>query len=135
MSSAAPLLLALLLAHQADAKMTENACVQAIVYKEAGAEPTKGVAAVVQVIRHRAKKRNKTMCQVVKEKGQFSSYKKGMNLKRVEIPQKFLHKYKKAVTMPPVVPACVDSFHSGPKPEWAKRKRLVTTVAHHKFYC
>jgi spore germination cell wall hydrolase CwlJ-like protein len=128
-------LLALILATGANVKAADDICLRAVAYKEAGNQPVRGVAAVVQTIRHRAKKRKKSVCSVVRESHQFSSVKRDMNLKAVKIPKKFVDKFKKAATMNAVVSKCVDSFHSGAPPSWASKGKFDRRIADHSFYC
>jgi spore germination cell wall hydrolase CwlJ-like protein len=124
-----------MLATGANAKAADDICLKAVAYKEAGNQPTKGVAGVIQTIRHRAKKRKKSVCSVVRESHQFSSVKRGMNLKKIKIPKKFVDKFKKAATMNAVVSKCVDSFHSGTPPSWASKVKFDRRIADHLFYC
>lgn len=76
MSSAAPLLLALLLAHQAKAVKVadtrQQRCTATALYMEANTQSFKGRVAVRDVIRNRAKKLNKNACRVVFQPNQFS---------------------------------------------------------------
>jgi spore germination cell wall hydrolase CwlJ-like protein len=124
-----------MLATGANAKVNDDICLRAVAYKEAGNQPVPGVAGVIQVIRNRARKRKKSVCSVVREPHQFSSVKRGMNLKAVKIPKKFVDKFKKAATMNAVVSKCVDSFHSGRVPRWASESKFDRRIADHAFYC
>lgn len=136
MSTGNALLLALMLASSAQAKNADDICLRAITYKEAGNQPTRGVAAVIQTVRNRARKRKKSVCSVVKEPHQFSAYKKGMNLRSVRIPKKWLHKFSEASKMRPVVASCVEFYHTvAVKPAWSKERKFVGKIASHKFYC
>lgn len=47
-------------------------CLALTVHFESRGEPIKGQYAVAEVVMNRAEKRNLTVCQVVKQKGQFS---------------------------------------------------------------
>lgn len=113
----------------------DDLCLRAVTYLEAGNQPTRGIAAVRQVILQRAKKRRKSVCKVVREKGQFSSVKNGMKLGRIKMSKKFLTKYRKAATMRPVVSSCVQWFHSGSKPYWAQGRAVAQSIGQHHFYC
>jgi len=46
-------------------------CLALTVHFESRGEPIKGQYAVAEVVMNRAEKRNLTVCQVVKQKGQF----------------------------------------------------------------
>jgi spore germination cell wall hydrolase CwlJ-like protein len=135
LSTGNALLLALMLATGANAKAADDICLKAVAYKEAGNQPVRGIAGVIQTIRHRAKKRKKSVCSVVRESHQFSSVKRGMNLRAVKIPKKFLHKFAEASKMRSVVSKCVDSFHSGAPPRWASKGKFDRRIADHSFYC
>lgn len=127
------LLFALILATQ---PTPDDHCFRAAVFKEAGAESVQGIKAVRQTIKNRARIDKKSICSVVKQPQQFSFYKRGMELKNVGHDRKFLHKFKKSSTMPPVVEKCVTHFHNKTvKPSWARKMRLVGTVGNHRFYC
>ncbi len=128
------LLLVLALASQ-PAHKADNICLRAVVYKESGNQPIRGIAATRQVILNRARKRGKSVCATVREKGQFSSVKKGMKLSKVKIPKKWLTRYKIASRMH-VVPACTTYFHTvSTHPKWANERKFVKVVKDHKFYC
>jgi spore germination cell wall hydrolase CwlJ-like protein len=125
-----------MLAHGAQAKTADDMCLRAITYKEAGNQPVRGVAGVIQTIRNRARKRKKSVCSVVKEPHQFSAYKMGMNLRNVKIPKNFLHKFSEASKMRPVVASCVEFYHTvAVKPAWSKERKFVGKIKDHKFYC
>ena len=107
----------------------DSICIAVALDKEARGEPIRGVRAVLDVILKRMDKRNKTACEVVKEKGQFSWYSKRFKFKADE---KMLTMAEEVFKMKPVMPDA-EYFHStNVQPGWHLRK--LGRVGHHIFY-
>ncbi len=82
------------------AAQTQTQCYAHAAWFEARGEPVRVQAAVLQVVRNRAKKWHMKVCDVVRQKGAFSWYRKGHNFK---MSQKMLTNYFDAFMMLPVV--------------------------------
>lgn len=87
--------------------------------------------AVADVIHNRARKRNKSVCEVVREKGQFSWVRKSTKMQMYD--RNTLTVFYNLDKMESVV-GDAEYFHSGRKPWWAKGMERVAVVGQHKFY-
>lgn len=126
------LILAILLA-SSDPSADER-CMRAAVYKEAGNQSLKGMKAVRQTIRNRARRTGKSWCSTIKEPKQFSFYRPGTKLADVRIDKKWLHRYRKASIMPDVLSRDHLFFHHKDiKPKWAGRMKCRKIDDH--MYC
>ena len=102
------------------------------VMREAGGEGRRSKRAVLDVLQHRMRKKRKTCKAVVSEPHQFSWYNRNI---RMKVDRKHLQSFREAATLRPVLKSCSEWFHSGAKPYWAKRKKLVHVEEKLKFYC
>jgi spore germination cell wall hydrolase CwlJ-like protein len=115
------------------ASVSDEACLQYSVFREASGESVRGVAATLQTIKNRARKRGLTVCETIREHNQFSWYKRGKI--STKLPTKFLQKYKIAATLPAVVEDCTEFFHHRRiKPWWARGKK-GKRVGNQIYYC
>jgi spore germination cell wall hydrolase CwlJ-like protein len=133
LSTAGALFLAMMLASGAQAKAEDNTCEKSITWLEARGESTRGVAAVRQVIRNRSRRSGVGTCKIVKRKGQFSSYRRGMRLSHVRYDKKFLTKWEDSSTMHVLSSEYTYYFRKDIQPEWARRLRCDRVVDHHRF--
>lgn len=85
----------------------------------------------MQVVLNRARLRKQSICDVVKSPHQFAWYHKGMELK---VDENTLTTYNEVSKIDAVVVEDVEWFHSGKKPSWSRKMKLVCVVGRHKFY-
>lgn len=133
MSTSGALVLALLLAHGAQTKVADNTCEKSITFLEARGESTKGIAAVRRVIHNRALRNKSSMCSIVKRKGQFSSYRKGMKLSHVRYDKKFLLQWEKSGMLHVLDDRYTYYFRKDIAPAWASRLKCDRVVDSHRF--
>lgn len=133
MSASNALLFVMMLATGASAKNANLTCEKSITYLEARGESPKGIAAVRRVIRNRARRSGGGLCKVVKRRGQFSSYKRGMKLSAVRYDEDFLHKFEKASTMHVLSDDYTHYFRKDIRPDWARRMNCDRVVGNHRF--
>ena len=93
------LLLPTALSAQVIKNPTESDCLSYMTFREGGGESVKVVRAVMDVAYNRMKMRKLTMCQVLKQKGQYPYAKHGVK----RIRREFLTKYLEAYNMKPVL--------------------------------
>lgn len=106
-------------------------CMAYVIHKEAGETSLNARRAVYDVVRFRAKTRKLSVCQVLKQKHQFSVYKPGQKLK---ISTKWLTDTKYISMMKPVV-ADSEYFHAKwAKPAWTKKMQRIGDVGGNVFY-
>ena len=111
---------------------SESECLAYTLYKEANTEILRAKRAVYDVLLNRMRIRDKTACEIVKEKGQFSWYKRGMKLK---VTEDMLTELDNVSSMKPVLPRNAQYFHNkSVKPEWARKLKRVTVIGGHTFY-
>lgn len=116
----------------------DAACLARNVYYEAKAGDPVGQLAVAQVTLNRVRLGTwgNTICKVVYAKGQFSWTSK----KKLGRPKGIKWKQSQAIAMKALKGAKVrglekaHSFHSGKRPKWAKRLKLVKKAGGHFFY-
>jgi len=133
LSTAGALFLVMLLSSSARAKVADTTCEKSITWLEARGESTRGVAAVRQVIHNRSRRSGVGVCKIVKLKGQFSSYRRGMHLSQVRYDKKFLTKWEDSSTMHVLNNNYTYYFRKDIQPEWARRLRCDRVVDHHRF--
>lgn len=109
------------------ASTKENDCRAYVAYREASGGSVETIRAVLDVVENRMKLYNKTFCQVVKQKGQFPYVRHGI---RKVNDEKFLHKYRKAVIMKPVLTSSYIFFNTK-KHKWGKDCRKIEKM----YYC
>lgn len=110
---------------------SETKCAAWVTWDEARGEPLKGARAVLDAVIARMHKRNKTACEVVKERYQFQGYKPGITK---EIPDEALTRYEAVRKMPPVTANC-EYFHATHvHPAWSFKMRRCKQVGNHIFY-
>lgn len=108
-----------------------DVCMAWVIHSEARGEPPKGQRAVMDVVLRRTEIRKKTVCEVVKESGQFSGYKHGMELAADE---EMLQRLRDVRRIPPVAPYA-SYFHSKQvKPSWRTKMKRVLSIGGHVFY-
>ena len=92
----------------------------------------KAKRAVVDVVNTRMKLKKKSACAIMKEKHQFSFYRKGM---KVKVDKEMLEVYDKVSRMPPVFKDAQFFHHVKIRPKWNYRKlKYLGTVGKHSFY-
>lgn len=102
------------------------------VMREAGGEGKRTKRAVLDVLQHRMRKMHKSCRATVAQAHQWSWYKKGMKLK---VERKELTSFRTISRMRPVLKSCAEFFHSGARPSWAKKMKMVHKEEKLKFYC
>lgn len=116
-------------------------CLAATIYFEAKGEPDEGMVAVGRVVMNRVEQRDKTICQVVQEPGQFvwvPSYKrKSIKIDRDSLDWKKAITYShlildRSYTFNPVGKASY--FHSGRRTKTFNGAYHVTSIGGHHFY-
>lgn len=112
------------------ASQSNDECLASAIYYEANTEAARGRRAVYDVIQHRMTSANKTACQIVKEKGQFSWWPKKPIKKMTPHMRNLLTSVKKTPKM--LVSNEKYFFQKHLKPKWA-RKMECTTIGQHKF--
>lgn len=105
---------------QSDTKCLANA-----IWFEARGQPVKTQAAVLQVIRNRAKRDKKSICDVVKEKGQFPWAAFMKNKSSWRVSQEKLELYFEAFKHLPVLGDDYFYFNHIPQPYGKKRHRKI----------
>src|SRR5438874_2634398 len=111
--------------------LSDEKCSAWVVWDEARGEPLKGARAVLDAVLARMHKRNKTACEVVKERYQFQGYKPGAIQK---VPDEALTRYEAVRKMPPVTANC-EYFHATyVHPAWRLKMRRCKQVGKHIFY-
>jgi spore germination cell wall hydrolase CwlJ-like protein len=133
LSTGNALLLVLMLAQGAHAKQADNTCEKSITWLEARGESAKGIAAVRQVIRNRSRRSGEGACKIVKRKGQFSSYRRGMKLSHVRYDKKFLLKWDESGTVRVLTSDYLYYFRKDIRPEWARKMTCDRVVGNHRF--
>jgi spore germination cell wall hydrolase CwlJ-like protein len=131
---------------------TELQCLTANIFFEARGESTKGMKAVADITLNRTKHQAfpESICEVVKQKQQFSWVKGDKRSKKVlgEDLRGFkvddLAAYQKAKSIAtealseeykPLLPRAVVSFHSlSVKPNWSSKMRFYAEIGNHRFY-
>lgn len=112
---------------------SDERCIRAAVYREAGNQSLQGMRAVRQVVRNRGRKSGKNSCAVVKEPQQFSFYKKGTKLKDIKIPKNVLTRVKISEKIRPVLSKDHTHFYRADMkkpPVWAKKMRCKKVDDH-----
>jgi spore germination cell wall hydrolase CwlJ-like protein len=110
---------------------SDDICFAWVIHDEARGEPLTGQRAVYDVVKHRMTTRNLTACEVVKQKHQFSGYRRGMRLKADDAMLERLGEVRK---VKPVVPNA-SYFHSKQvKPTWASKMKRIFSIGGHVFY-
>lgn len=112
-------------------------CLLTNAYYEARGEGTTGILLVSKVVMNRSEKTGKSICDVLKVRGQFSW--KGT---RKKVPESFKKEYREVVRNlyegkieVPYKFSNVFYYHSVKvKPAWGKFARLVGTYGNHRFY-
>ena len=126
-------------ASEAFYKMTQNgavACLARAVYKEANTQGERGREAVIAVIVNRAIKKQKHVCEIVKQPSQFSWVKHGTNVSKLtddKVAEKFVLK-----VVAKTVRVGYNSFrgvqyfyaHRQVKPVWANKMSCVRIEDH-----
>lgn len=104
-------------------------CLSSVIHYEARGETRRGQIAVAQVVVNRVKssKFPNKVCKVVKQKNQFSWYKKGKKLTDAKI--KLAYKVLREQVDNPIG-ACL--YFSSNGVNWGKRLRF--TIGRHNFY-
>jgi spore germination cell wall hydrolase CwlJ-like protein len=131
LSTTGALFLVLLLSQGAQAKSADEQCKAYTIMREAGSESKRSRRAVLDVLENRMRKMHKSCKATVSQAHQFSWYRRGM---RLRVERKELTSFRVISRMKPVL-RCGEFFHSGPKPSWAKRKRLELVETKLRFYC
>lgn len=112
--------------------MSDTLCKAYTVFREAGGESLRGQRAVLDIVENRMRIRNKTACEIMAERGQFSFYKAGM---RIKITMDVLLNFLNVANMQPVLPRNCEYFHNrSVKPPWSKKFKRVVTIGGHSFY-
>lgn len=109
------------------AAQTEKVCEAVALFYEASLEPYAGKRAVLDTIRHRATTLKKSVCAVLRMKGQFSFVHKKF---KWHATKDMLTTWEKVDTMSPVLPEAW-YFNNG------KRKRnykFIRRIGRHNFY-
>lgn len=122
----------LMLAQAAHAKDADEQCKAYTLMREAGSESKRSKRAVLDVLENRMRKKRKSCKAVVSEPHQWSWYRRGMKLK---VDKQGLTSFRTISTMRPVLKSCAEFFHSGEKPGWARKRKVVLNEKHLKFYC
>lgn len=107
-------------------------CLAIAVFKEANTESLRGQRAVLDVIYNRMRLTNKSACDIVKQRGQFSWVKtyKG-NWKAT---QKQLHRLQKLDSLAPVVPTATHFARKEVSNRWTRKFKRVAIIGNHAFY-
>jgi spore germination cell wall hydrolase CwlJ-like protein len=132
LSTTGALVLVLLLSQGAQARSADEHCKAYTIMREAGSESKRSRRAVLDVLENRMRKMHKSCKATVSQAHQFSWYKRGIKLKVDRIR---LQSYRDVATMRPVLRSCAEFFHSGEKPSWARKMKLVHKEEKLKFYC
>lgn len=123
-----------------------NEVVAAVLILEAGGEPLGGMEAVYEVIKNRAKSKNKSEYEIVKEKYQFSCFNKKSDEEIIiaakydllKFPQKIWNKAILLVENKPETNITKGANHYHTKnikpPYWAKGKTPIKKIGNHIFY-
>lgn len=103
-----------------------------IIHKEAAVDGLLGMRAVYDAVLTRAKRRNLSVCDTIKQKSQFSSVKSGEKFKYNEKLLTALAEVRKMAT----VVKGADFFHSHMEhpPSWSRKFKLIAVVKGHRFY-
>jgi spore germination cell wall hydrolase CwlJ-like protein len=102
-------------------------CLALVVNSEAGGQPLSTQRAVTHVIRNRVKQKHKSVCQVVREKSQFSRRAKHVTVATVRRVQGFWSA--------PDVTCGATHFHDpSVSPRWAKRMTRTVRYGNLIFY-
>jgi spore germination cell wall hydrolase CwlJ-like protein len=111
-------------------------CLEQNIYYEASGEPFKGKLAVGIVTLNRKNLKNKTICEIVYEPGQFSWTLNPFNTKTVFTED--IQLAAKLVTEYPIKIYGLENaiyFHNkSVNPAWSKVKTKVATIGQHIFY-
>lgn len=103
-------------------------CIAQVVHAESRGESELGQRAIVHVILNRAKKLNKSPCEIIRQPGQF----------QVNFRQKFNGKsWKKAwqvANYPGKDPTGGAMYFKNTKSTVRWKKKLTTVIEHHEFY-
>lgn len=86
--------------------------------------------AVADVIHNRARKRNKSVCEVVREKGQFSWVRKSTKMEMYD--RNTLTVFYNLGNMESVV-GDAEYFHSGNSPPWLSKAKISAKIGRHTF--
>lgn len=118
--------------------LTESQCISLAIFKESHLEPEKGKQAVASVILQRMKNRNKSACQVVFEKHQFSWVRKWKKneqdtLHHLSMAKNILAQYKRK-KYNGLVATHFHSKNMKRKPKWTKKMKMVANIGNHLFY-
>jgi spore germination cell wall hydrolase CwlJ-like protein len=126
------LLLALVLSVSVTSHATthDNICLATAIYYEAGAEPLEGKRAVADTIINRAEAYGMTICQVVKQRGQFS----WVGLKPM---RKYNTAMRELLTEVNEVPTILSNdylyfFNKRLRPKWARHMKC-RVISNQKF--
>jgi spore germination cell wall hydrolase CwlJ-like protein len=113
----------------------DDVCMAWVVHDEARGESVAGQRAIIDIVLKRMEKRHLTACEVVKEKFQFSGYKRGMEIKLHEnVSEKELAILYELYKMPPVVKSS-EYFHAQyVKPTWRSKFERIKQIGKHIFY-
>lgn len=100
----------------------DNACRKYMIYKEARGESVRTMRAVLDVLENRMARRSLSVCEVLKEPGQYPYMRKG-GVKKV-VDKQFLRKYYSAYAMEPVLSSRY-MFFNHTKFSWGKNTKRV----------
>lgn len=109
--------------------MKDLVCMATNLYREARGEPLQGQVAVAQVVLNRAEKWNKTVCEIIYQKNQFS----WTNVyKDVKYTLNEMNIVIEAYSAPRVKAMFYHANYV--KPYWRKRLQREMTIGNHTFY-
>jgi spore germination cell wall hydrolase CwlJ-like protein len=110
----------------------DDHCTAVAIHKEASKTNRSDQRAVYQVIRNRMRHSRKTACGVIKEAGQFSFVRKGMNW---TASSTMLLKLQQAESHKDVFGKNVLYFHNNKvHPSWTRHMKLVAIIGNHMYY-
>lgn len=115
---------------------SDSECMKSAVFHEAGNQSIIGQIAVVNVIHNRVEnyRWKNTICDVIKEKNQFSFYSDG---KIDHVPSTALNKIVWAIFIGKYIDITWGSFYYHAdyvNPSWSKRLIKTVTIGNHIFY-
>ena len=110
----------------------DSRCIAAALHNEARGEPIKGIRAVYDSILARMKKRNKTACQIVLEKHQYT----GMTRNKIKnVSEEALTDLETIGRMHPVVEGCTHYYANYIlPPKWVRDMKSCGKVGKHLYF-
>lgn len=127
------LLLTMLLATNAHNSFQEQQCLAYTAKREAENQNLRAVKGVVEVVQHRMQKQHKSCRAIVSQRGQFSWWRKNIEMKS---EPEWLTRYKESTKLRSVLPPCADHFHSVEvQPLWATKMKRVARTGKIVYYC